>query len=109
MGSHSTKSATSSIALTGRKIHLMVAVANSAIELDAYEMNASTKKQVLREAYADWKATHSVDRVERDSDEWKAMMSDTNAAYQNLVYAKKNEANARRRLKTAVRNFRNCN
>ncbi|MBY3500170.1 hypothetical protein [Rhizobium laguerreae] len=109
MGSHSTRSATSSIALTARKIHLMVAVANSAIELDAYEANAGTKKQVLREAYADWKETHSVGRVERDSDEWKAMMSDTHAAYQNLVYAKKNEANARRRLKTAVRNFRNCN
>ncbi|MEI1249239.1 hypothetical protein [Rhizobium aouanii] len=109
MGSHSTKSATSSIALTARKIHLMVAVANSAIELDAYEMNAGTKKQLLREAYADWKSTHGLARVERDSDEWKTMMSDTNAAYQNLVYAKKNEANARRRLKTAVRNFRNCN
>ncbi|MDC7745004.1 hypothetical protein [Rhizobium binxianense] len=99
----------SSIALTARKIHLMVAVANSAIELDAYEANASTKKQLLREAYADWKSTHRLTRVERDSDEWKAMMSDTTAVYQNLVYAKKNEANARRRLKTAVRNFRNCN
>ncbi|MBY3369349.1 hypothetical protein [Rhizobium laguerreae] len=109
MRSHSTKDVTSSIALTARKIHLIVAVANSAIELDAYETNASTKKQLLREAYADWKETHGVSRVERDSEEWKAMTSDTNAAYQNLVYAKKNEANARRRLKTAVRNLRNCN
>lgn len=104
-----TKRARSSIGVTAQKVHLMVAVASSAIELDAYEANARTKKQLLREAYADWKATHGVAQVERDSDEWKAMMSDTNAAYQNLVYAKKNEANARRRLKTAVRNFRNCN
>ncbi|MBX4901636.1 hypothetical protein HJA83_09845 [Rhizobium bangladeshense] len=109
MGSHSTKDATSSIALTARKIHLMVVVANCAIELDAYEANASTKRQVLREAYADWKESRGIGRVERDSDEWKAMIGDTDAAYQNLIYAKKNEANARRRLKTAVRNFRNCN
>ncbi|MBX4952076.1 MULTISPECIES: hypothetical protein [Rhizobium] len=109
MGSHSTKDATSSIAHTAQKIHLMVVVANCAIELDAYEANVSTKKQVLREAYADWKETRGIARIERDSDEWKAMMGDTHGAYQNLVYAKKNEANARRRLKTAVRNFRNCN
>ncbi|MBY3582237.1 hypothetical protein HJA77_13825 [Rhizobium bangladeshense] len=92
-----------------RKIHLMVVVANCAIELDSYEATASTKKQVLREAYADWKKSRGVTHVERDSDDWKAMMSDTDSAYQNLVYAKKNEANARRRLKTAVRKFRNCN
>lgn len=90
------------------KLQLMLAIARRAIELDAHERNASTKNQVLREAYADWKSTHGLARVDRDSDEWKAMMSDTNAVYQNLVYAKKNEANARRRLKTAVRNFRNC-
>ncbi|MEF3132992.1 hypothetical protein OS035_16150 [Rhizobium sp. 268] len=95
--------------LTTRKIHLMVAVAKCAIELDAYEVCATTKKQVLREAYADWKATRGIEHVERDSDDWQAMMSDTSAAYQNRAYAKKNEVNARRRLKTAVRNFRNCN
>lgn len=109
MGSHSTKGATSSIAHTARNIHLMVDVAHRAIELDAYEANASTKKQVLREAYADWKKTRGVARVERDSEDWSAMMSDTSAVYQNFVYARKNEANARRRLKTAVRNFRDCN
>ncbi|WP_064712120.1 hypothetical protein [Rhizobium bangladeshense] len=92
-----------------RQIRLMIVVANCAIELDAFEATTGTKRQVLREAYADWKDTRGIAHIDRDSDDWRAMMSDTDSAYQNLVYAKKNEANARRRLKTAVRNFRNCN
>lgn len=66
------------------------------------EVTRKGTKRMLIAAYTAWKAENGFQRIERDTPEWAAMMRATTAEHQAVVAAKRDEANARRRLKAAV-------
>ncbi|MCQ1850391.1 hypothetical protein [Neorhizobium galegae] len=81
-------------------------VARKAIEADTWATAERYSKEALHEAYAAFKERQGVSEVERDSQEWRAMMAATKPEYESLQRAKRDARNAQRRLATAIRNHR---
>lgn len=79
----------------------------AAIAADDATTHRQEARRRLSDAYAVWKATNRVrGRIEPDSNLMEEMNTATAAEYEALLAAQKAEANARKRLKTAVRNAR---
>lgn len=84
----------------------LVAIAELAITIDELERDRKLKGTDLGNAYEDWKLERGIDHVERDTEEWTAMLSATKLWYEQWTEAKRQEKNARRRLVTAIRRHR---
>lgn len=85
----------------------LIAIAELAIAVNNRETVVKHRKIALNEAYNAFKDINGIDHVERDSDEWESMMFSTKKEYAVLEAAKREEKNARRRLSTAIRRYRN--
>lgn len=91
------------------KISLLMDIASKAIDADERESQRRLEDDALGASYYEWKEANGITQyIERDTPEWTAMMAATSAEYEALQIAKNHEANAKRRLKTAVRKYRNA-
>lgn len=87
-------------------ISALLAIADLAITVDDLEGKRRFCGDALGTAYGEWKERHGIERVERDTLDWVRMMSATKPEYESLQETKRNEKNARRRLATAIRRYR---
>lgn len=86
----------------------MAQVAECAVAVHYRETARKHRKNLLNEAYRNWKHDNSImEHLERDSDEWGAMLVGTKTEYDDLEKAKRQERSARQRLDRAVRKFLN--
>ncbi|WP_061930190.1 hypothetical protein [Aureimonas sp. AU22] len=83
-------------------------IARRSIELDDATRQRKAHDEELKSAYVYHKAVNRLEKVERDSPEWAAMMTATTVEYQDAQKAKRVEYNARRRLQNAIRSYRNA-
>lgn len=88
------------------KISILMEIASRAIEVEELESQRALEDHALGAAYHDWKEANGLDRVERDTREWDRMMDATSEEYAALQKAKRLEGNARRRLKTSIRRYK---
>ncbi|VDS08864.1 hypothetical protein PARHAE_02049 [Paracoccus haematequi] len=83
-------------------VYAMLKIAEIAVEVYDLERAAANEKADLHSAYQIFKAVKGIDRVERDSPEWEAMMAETAGEYAASEAAKRKVYNAKRRLKAAI-------
>lgn len=87
-------------------IRHMFEIAEKAIEADGLDLDAFVKKDALRQAYADFKESIGIKRIERDTREWDGMMKATADEHQISEDAKRRAKNAKRRLESAIDRYR---
>lgn len=85
---------------------LLTDIASRALDVDQFELQRKADREVLVAAYNRWKNKNQIEHVARDSLEWVQMMVATKREYEQLEAAKRDEHNAKRRLKTSVRRYR---
>jgi hypothetical protein len=85
----------------------MLIVAERAIELDIFDRRRLNDLQAYREAVRAWQsANRKYEHLPSDSDDWKAAQKATAGEYGVLRESKRHVANARKRLSTAIRKYR---
>lgn len=85
------------------KLSLMIDISTRAVDFVERQHNRRWMQNALNSAYAHWNEEAGVvDRIERDSADWKRMMEATTSEYEVLEDAKRQEKNAEKRLRTAV-------
>lgn len=87
-------------------LSLLLDIAERAIAADSWEIQRRADQGKLTEAYVGWKDESGVYNVVKYSDDWDAMLLATAAPYQELLMAKRQEYNAKRRLKSAINRYR---
>ncbi|WP_112309719.1 hypothetical protein [Pseudogemmobacter bohemicus] len=90
----------------GKFLNILIDIANKAVEVDELEIAAGIEKDDLRTAYADYKRREGIDTITQNTPEWEAMIAATTGEYQSSEAAKRKVYNAKRRLKTAIDNYR---
>lgn len=85
---------------------LLTDIASRALDVEQFERQRKADRTVLVFAYNKWKNKNQIEHVERDSLEWVQMMVATKREYERLEAAKRAEHNAKRRLQTAIKRYR---
>lgn len=85
---------------------LLTDIASRALDVEQFEQQRKADRTVLISAYNKWKNKNRIEHVERDSLEWVQMMVATKREYEQFEAAKKSERNAKRRLTTAIKRYR---
>ncbi|MEN5300094.1 hypothetical protein ABE530_17360 [Brucella sp. TWI559] len=85
---------------------LLTDIASRALDVDQFESQRKADRKVLLYAYNKWKNKNQIEHVERDSLEWVQMMVATKREYEQFEAAKNDERNAKRRLQTAIKRYR---
>ncbi|WP_313611015.1 hypothetical protein [Rhizobium sp.] len=88
-------------------ISKLLAIAEKAIEVRDREAARKEARENLNAAYERWKDNHGIEHVETDSAAWNMMMDATEIEYALFANAQTAEKNAKRRLATAIRRYRN--
>lgn len=88
------------------KLSQLIEIAEKAIELNRHERDVRFYSDALGSGYADFKETYGLERVERDTPEWDAMMQTTKDDFEKQQEAKRQAKNAKARLNTAIRRYR---
>ena len=89
-----------------KRITSLIDIAARAIEVDDMDSRRRVDAEALKEAYKAWKAAKGVDNIDAHSPEWEAMVTATAGEYGVLQDTKRQVANARKRLGTAIRKYR---
>ena len=85
------------------KVALLLDIASKSVDFIERQQTRRIMQDALNGAYANWREDNSVHhRIEQDSVEWKMMMDATASEYEDLSDAKREEANAAKRLRHAV-------
>lgn len=84
-------------------VETLVAIGLKAITAHRLTTARKQSRENLIAAYNAWKNEEGIDRVERDSPDWNAMMEATHDEYAAWNKARTDERNALRRLETACR------
>lgn len=85
---------------------LLTDIASRALDVEQFEQQRKADRQALINAYNRWKNKNQIEHVVRDSLEWVQMMVATKREYEQFEAAKCDERNAKRRLQTAIRRYR---
>lgn len=80
----------------------LIDIGRRAVEVHAANERVKDAKRELSDAYADFKAKKNLDRVERDTKQWKRMIKKTKPEYRALMDAKRIARNAQSRLDRAA-------
>lgn len=83
-------------------VYAMLNIAQIAVEVDELERAADNEKADLNSAYKIHKAMNGIQRVERGTPEWDAMLEATKGEYAASEAARRKAYNAKRRLKAAI-------
>lgn len=81
----------------------LISIAQRAIELYHAHEEAAHAKVDLQEGYAEWRNEHGFDFIQRDSEEWEAMLQYTSGQYAFFQQKRADESAAKRRLKSAIK------
>lgn len=73
-----------------------------AIEANAAEKRMKSARLQLDHAYADFREAEGLDYVTRDTESWDAMMAATKEEYEDLMRAKSEFRNVKRKLDRAI-------
>lgn len=85
------------------KLSLMIDISAKAVDYVERQHKRRWMQNALNSAYAVWKKEADiVDRIERDTEDWKRMMGATAREYEDLEEAKRQEKNAQKRLRSSV-------
>lgn len=89
-----------------KNIAPLLEVAQRAIDLNACEEQRKQDVAALRERYNEWRQERNYVPAEPESPEWLEIKEDTKGLYDLAQAARREEKNARRRLATAIRRYR---
>ncbi|WP_432344770.1 hypothetical protein WMC41_16110 [Shinella yambaruensis] len=93
--------------ISAKNIMDLLDIANRALVVDTCEQKRRKAQRDLSAAYDAWKTEHRIrDHMEAGSPEMERMLTATEAEYDLLTEAKRDEANARKRLQSAIRKYR---
>lgn len=84
------------------EVPALLEIARRAIEAEKAATQRKAQIAILKSAYLFYKRSNRLERVERDTPEWEAMMSATSGEYDDAEKGKSAEKNARRRMQTAI-------
>lgn len=90
-----------------KNIPTLLDIAQKAIDFDACHEQRKQDVAALRERYNEWRRERDFVPAEPDSPEWQAIKEDTKGLYDLVQSSRREEKNARRRLATAIRRYRN--
>jgi hypothetical protein len=90
------------IAANMKVISQLLSIGEKAVDHQRHQRAVSNAKADLHAAYAKWKDDHGIDRVERETNDWAEMMSDTKPQFQAYRKALASQNNAKQRLKRAA-------
>lgn len=85
----------------------LIEIAGRAIEADEQDGLSKIAQSDLETAYTDFKAEIGVRRVERGTPEWDKMLEATKAEYLAAKDESRKATNAKSRLQSAIRRYRN--
>lgn len=85
----------------------MIAIAEKAIEVHDLELASRRAAHALDDAYREYKERNGLGHVDRGTPQWDALLESAAHEYGALTRAKADERNAKRRLSTAIRAYRN--
>jgi hypothetical protein len=91
------------------KIAALLEIAQRALDVEDRVVERTEHMETLRSAYKFHKRTLGMndhDFIKREGSEWDAVKAATAVEYADAEKAKRAEYNARRRLQTAIRNYR---
>lgn len=91
------------------KIAALLEIAQRAMDVEARVVERKEHEETLRSAYKWHKQTLGMAdhvMIKREGPEWDAVKAATAVEYADTEKAKRAEYNARRRLQTAIRNYR---
>lgn len=91
------------------KISALLTIAQRAIDVENRVIERKEHVEMLRSAYKLHKRTlgsGEYDMIKRDTPEWDALKAATATEYADAERAKRAEYNARRRLQSAIQNYR---
>lgn len=92
---------------TAKTIIELLGIADRALTVEACQQKRQKAQRDLRAAYDAWKTEHRIkDRMEAGSDDMERMKAATEAEYDLLTEAKRDEANAHKRLQSAISKYR---
>lgn len=93
--------------ISAKNIMDLLDIANRALTVDMSEQKRRKAQRDLRAAYDAWKTEHRIrNRMEPGSPDMERMKAATEAEYDLLTEAKRDEANARKRLRSAIHKYR---
>lgn len=93
--------------ISAKNIIDLLDIAERALVADACEQKRQKAHRDLRNAYRAWKTENRVyDLIEAGSANMERMKAATEAEFDLLTEAKRDEANARKRLRSAIRKYR---